>query len=99
LAPLAVATIAVALLLVAANVIIHYEFLRATSAFANSLTIQRRMHILVVLTGVRLAPLSCDAPDRVARVVCHEQRSLCVNGNAYGTAGHHAASVILQEAG
>lgn len=54
-----VTTIAIilSLLLVAASVIIHYEFLRATSEYASQLAIPRRTHILVVLAGVLIAHL------------------------------------------
>ncbi len=50
--------IALSLLLIAASVIIHYEFLRVTSDFANRADIPRRAHILVVLAGVLVAHLS-----------------------------------------
>lgn len=49
--------IALSLLLVAASVLIHYEFLRATSAFSSRLAIPRRTHILVVIAGVLVAHL------------------------------------------
>ncbi len=54
-----VTTIAIvlSLLLVAATVLIHYEFLRATSAFSSSLEIARRPHILVVIAGALIAHL------------------------------------------
>ena len=65
-----VTTIAVvlSLLLVAASVLIHYEFLRGTSAISNRLEIPRRTHILVVIAGVVIAhristfPLSRQPP-------------------------------------
>lgn len=49
--------IALSLLLIAATVLIHYEFLRATSAFSSRLAIPRRAHILVVIGGVLIAHL------------------------------------------
>jgi hypothetical protein len=49
--------IVLSLLLVAATVLIHYEFLRATSVFSSRLTIPRRTHILVVIGGVLVAHL------------------------------------------
>ena len=54
-----VTTIAVglSLLLVAASVLVHYEFLRATSEFSSRLAIPRRTHILVVIAGVLIAHL------------------------------------------
>jgi len=50
--------VVLSLFLVAATVIIHYELLRATSTFVNRVSISRRPHILVVITGVLIAHLS-----------------------------------------
>jgi hypothetical protein len=47
--------IMLSLLLVAATVLIHFELLRATSAFSSRLAIARRTHILVVIGGVLIA--------------------------------------------
>ncbi len=52
-----IVAIFVSLLLVAATVLIHYECLRATSAFSSRLSIPRRSHILVVIAGVIVAHL------------------------------------------
>lgn len=68
--------VAISLLLVAASVIIHYEFLRATSAFANSRSIPRRMQILVVLAGVLVAHLSEVTLYAVAYLACEHWSSL-----------------------
>jgi hypothetical protein len=62
--------VAISLLLVAASVIIHYEFLRTTSVFANGLTIQRRMRILVMLAGVLVAHLTEVSLYAVAYYAC-----------------------------
>ncbi len=71
--------IGLSLLLVAASVIIHYEFLRATSSFAGRLNIPRQTHILVVLAGVLIAHLAevtlyaatyyaCELWDQLGRI-------------------------------
>lgn len=66
----------VSLLLVAASVIIHYEFLRATSVFANSLSIRRQTHILVVIAGVLVAHLSEVSLYAAAYAACEHWGSL-----------------------
>lgn len=50
--------VAISLLLVASTVIIHYEFLRATSAFASRIGMPPRIKILLVLAGVLVAHLA-----------------------------------------
>jgi hypothetical protein len=49
---------ALSLLLVAATVIVHYEFLRGLSGLTERLSIPRRAQILVVIGGVFLAHLA-----------------------------------------
>ncbi len=68
--------VAISLLLVAASVVIHYEFLRMTSALANGLMIQRRVRILFVLAGVLMAHLSEVSLYAVAYYACEHWGSM-----------------------
>jgi hypothetical protein len=51
------AAIALAFLLVAATVVVHYEFLRLTSVLTGNLSIPGRAQILVIIAGVFVAHL------------------------------------------
>jgi hypothetical protein len=59
------------LLLVAATVIVHYEFLRLTSAMTGSLSIPRRAEILVIIAMVFVAHLVEVGLYTVIYFACH----------------------------
>lgn len=71
---------AISLLLVAATVLIHYEFLRATSALSARLAIPRRTHILVVIVGVLIAHLVQVTLYAVAYYLCEIMRFGHIDG-------------------
>jgi hypothetical protein len=59
------------LLLVAATVIVHYEFLRLTSAVTSRLSIPGRAHILVIIAMVFVAHLVEIGLYTAAYFACH----------------------------
>lgn len=68
--------VALSLLLVAATVLIHYEFLRVISAFSSRLAIPRRAHILVVISGVMMAHIVEVALYAATYFVCERMGGL-----------------------
>lgn len=64
--------VVISLLLVGSTVIIHYELLRATSAFASRIGMPQRIKILLVLAGVLVAHLAEVSLYAVAYYACEQ---------------------------
>jgi len=91
-----ITTIAVglSLLLVAATVLIHFEFLRATSAFSGRLVISRRAHIVVVIAGVLTAHLVEVTLYAAAYYICELSGGLGrIDGQMEGVLDHFYFSI------
>ena len=67
-----IVTIVIALLLVSACVLIHYEVLRLTSQFAPPLPIATRSKVLIVISGVFAAHLAEICLFAAAYAIMHE---------------------------